>query len=100
MPKTQKVAMLLILLCATACASKPPEITLGLGPITCPPSLTVLEGGEEAIDPEFIARLSEEDQRYILQREAGWENSLDRANSKAVDGLQACADYNEALRQR
>ena len=55
------------------------------------------EEGQGEIDPEFVARLNDEDQVYILDREAGHEASLDAANSKADDALEACADYNRRV---
>jgi len=56
-----------------------------------------LEQGQSEIDAEFIGRLNDDDQRYILDREVGHEAALDRANAKASDALEACADYNNRL---
>lgn len=92
-----KSATLLTLVAATACAAQRPNVSLGLGPITCPPSMLELTEGPEAIDPNFVSRLSEPDQRYILRRESGWEASIDEANNKVIDGLAACTNYNRAL---
>lgn len=93
-----KVAILLTLLSATACASAGPSVTLGLGPITCPQSLLIQTQGPEAVDPNFVASLSTADQVYVNRREAQWESALDEANAKGDDALSACAEYNRRLR--
>ena len=47
----------------------------------------------------MVEGLPAERQVYFIDREAQWETSLAGANSKAVDALEACADYNTRLRE-
>lgn len=95
---TSKLAILLTSIIATACASAGPNVTLGLGPITCPPSLLTQTEGPEAVDPNFVSSLSAANQRYVTRREAQWETALDEANTKGDDALETCAEYNRRLR--
>lgn len=57
------------------------------------------DAGPAALDRNFVARLSDEDQTYILQRETEWEGSFAAERDKVMDGLQACSDYNRQLQE-
>lgn len=96
---TLKLATLLISPIASACASSGPTVSLGLGPIICPQSLQTEVPGPGAIDPNFVSRLGESDQDYILSYQSEWESALDESEAKSIDALETCADYNERLQR-
>lgn len=97
MPRILKAAMPLILLFAAGCATRPPPVSLQLGPIICPQSQLNEDAAPPALDQAFVAGLSDEAQAYILDREAWWEGVLATAQDYEADALETCADYNRAL---
>lgn len=94
---TLNLAMLLICVSVTACATPRPNVSLALGPIICPASVEEPTGAPLALDPEFVAKLSAEDQTYLLNHEGDWAAALDTANAGKGDALDTCADYNRTL---
>lgn len=99
MPRILKLAMLPILLTATACATPDLNVSLGLGPIICPQSLQTEVHSPGPLDPNFVSRLGESDQDYILSYQSGWETAIDESEAKAADALETCTDYNERLQR-
>ena len=97
MRRILKLAIPLILLTVAACETTPEVGSTGLGPIICPQSLLAVEEAPSEIDPNFVSRLSREDQVYITQRESWWETVLASAEAAKTDALQACADYNRRV---
>ena len=96
---TQKLVLLSIALTVSACATPPPPVSLGLGPIICPRSVTEELKGLEEISSEFVSKLSEADQEYILSRETEWEAVVGLGNDSLADAMDACSDYNSRLRE-
>lgn len=94
-----KLSTPLILLTATACAHNPPNVSLGLGPIICPASLQTHEPGPGPIDRAILETLPPAAVTYFMDYGVQVESSLDAANAKGDEALEACADYNRRLAQ-
>jgi hypothetical protein len=84
----------LILLFAASCATKPPPVMLGLSHITCPASLQEHEAGPGPFDRAILEALPPPVREYVLDWASQWEETLDAANAKADDALEACDDFN------
>lgn len=94
MRKIWKLALLPIALCASACVSARPNISLGLTQITCPASLSVEAEDQGEFDGVVLALLPPWAQSYVLTREGRWENIRAAGEHAKADGLEACADFN------
>ena len=99
MPKIWKLALLPIALCASACATARPNISIGLTQITCPASLAIEAEDQGEIDPGLIASLTPAWQAYLLSREGRWENFRAAGEHAKADALEACADFNRRSAQ-
>lgn len=97
MPPMHRLLMPLILACTTACATSPPPVVLGLGPITAPQSLQRQVAAPDPLSPTLLASLPKPVRDAILTNQAAWIGALNAANGQVDDALVAFADYNRHL---
>lgn len=95
-----KISTLLIALTMTACETSRPQISLGLGPITCPASAMQNIDHPPTLDRPMLDQMTPEASAYVTSREAWWDTVLANAEQIQIDTLNLCRDVNNAEASR
>lgn len=97
MHRLLKISLLSITLIGAGCATRPPNVSLGLGTVTCPASFLTPAASPDPFAAPILSQMSAEAATYVLERESWWETVLANGEQAKIDGLTFCTDINRLV---
>jgi len=97
MQRQLMISFVFTALMLAGCGTTRPNVSLGLGQITCPASALTEVERPETIDPRVLSQMPAPISEYVILRESAWETALANASQVQVDTLTLCADINRRV---